>query len=294
MSTQNVPRSQQLVSGHHNPSTQGSSRSSQASRVPFADHDALASSQNVTCTSGEHSAYKVTETGEHAPHATGEHAAATRAPHATGEHAVATPAPHFTSTRAAATRATTHTTSTHAVAIHTTQAPDPTAHTAGEIPASTTNQPAKTPRFVHRIAVLHGPNLNALGRRDAHHYGTETLACLEDFIARAAHDICLQCTFFHSNSEADLVTFVQDAPKLYEALIINAGAFTHYSYALRDALELARIPAVEVHLSDIHAREAFRHQSVIQAVCCTQISGKGKEGYRDALAFLAAHLNGEA
>lgn len=267
MSTQKIPRSQQLVSGHHNPSTQGSPRSSQASSGPFADHDALASSQNVTCTSGEHSAYQVAETGEHEAFIAGEHA-----PRAT----------------------VTHTASTHAVAIHTTQAPDPTAHTAGEIPASATNQPAKTPASVHRIAVLHGPNLNALGRRDAHHYGTETLACLEDFIARAAHDVYLQCTFFHSNSEADLVTFVQDAPKLYEALIINAGAFTHYSYALRDALELASIPAVEVHLSDIHAREAFRHQSVIQAVCCAQISGKGKEGYRDALAFLAVYLNGEA
>lgn len=236
MSTQNVPRSQQLVSGHHNPSTQGSSRSSQASRVPFAEHAARTTGKNDAFTAGEH---------------------ATQAPptiaHGAGS-----------------------------------------AHKAEEIPVSATNQPAKTPRPVHRIAVLHGPNLNALGRRDAHHYGTETLACLEDFIARAAHDVCLQCTFFHSNSEADLVSFVQDAPLLYEALIINAGAFTHYSYALRDALELARIPAVEVHLSDIHAREAFRHQSVIQAVCCTQISGKGKEGYRDALAFLAAHLNGKA
>lgn len=230
MSTQNVPRSQQLVSGHHNPSTQGSSRSSQASCVPFAEHAPRATSTNDAFTAGEHA----------------------------------------------------------------TQAPPTAAHKAEEIPVSTTNQPAKTPGSVHRIAVLHGPNLNALGRRDAHHYGTETLACLEDFIARAAHDVCLQCTFFHSNSEADLVSFVQDAPLLYEALIINAGAFTHYSYALRDALELARIPAVEVHLSDIHAREAFRHQSVIQAVCCTQISGKGKEGYRDALAFLAAHLNGKA
>lgn len=160
--------------------------------------------------------------------------------------------------------------------------------------ACTTSKKEKTTHAVHRIAVLHGPNLNALGRRDAHHYGTETLACLENYIACMAHDACLQCTFFHSNSEAELVSFVQDAPLLYEALIINAGAFTHYSYALRDALELARIPAVEVHLSDIYAREAFRHTSVIQAVCCMQISGKGKEGYREALAFLAAHLNGEA
>ncbi len=238
MSTQNVPRSQQLVSGHHNPSTQGSSRSSQASRVPFAEHAPRTTGKNDAFTAGEH---------------------ATQAPPTTAH-----------------------------------KAEEHCAHKVEEIPVSATNQPAKTPGSVHRIAVLHGPNLNALGRRDAHHYGTETLACLEDFIARAAHDICLQCTFFHSNSEADLVSFVQDAPLLYEALIINAGAFTHYSYALRDALELARIPAVEVHLSDIHAREAFRHQSVIQAVCCTQISGKGKEGYRDALAFLAAHLNGEA
>lgn len=237
MSTQNVPRSQQLVSGHHNPSTQGSSRSSQASGVPFAEHAPRTTGKNDAFTAGEHT---------------------TQAP------------------------------------LHATQASPTTAHKAEEIPVSATNQPAKMPRSVHRIAVLHGPNLNALGRRDAHHYGTETLACLEGFIARAAHDVCLQCTFFHSNSEADLVSFVQDAPLLYEAFIINAGAFTHYSYALRDALELARIPAVEVHLSDIYAREAFRRQSVIQAVCCTQISGKGKEGYRDALAFLAAHLNGEA
>lgn len=160
--------------------------------------------------------------------------------------------------------------------------------------ACTTIKQEKTTRTVHRIAVLHGPNLNALGRRDAHHYGTETLSCLESYIACVAHDVCLHCTFFHSNSEAELVSFVQDAPLLYEALIINAGAFTHYSYALRDALELARIPAVEVHLSDIYAREAFRHTSVIQAVCCMQISGKGKEGYREALAFLAEHLNSEA
>ena len=160
--------------------------------------------------------------------------------------------------------------------------------------ACTTIKQEKTTRTVHRIAVLHGPNLNALGRRDAHHYGTETLACLESYIACVAHDVCLHCTFFHSNNEAELVSFVQDAPLLYEALIINAGAFTHYSYALRDALELARIPAVEVHLSDIYAREAFRHTSVIQAVCCMQISGKGKEGYREALAFLAEHLNSEA
>lgn len=130
------------------------------------------------------------------------------------------------------------------------------------------------------ILVLHGPNLNLLGQRETGVYGKLTLVEVDAAIAQhaAGRGVSLECR--QSNHEGVLVEAIQKAPEQgFDAIVINPGAFTHYSYALRDAIAAVGIPVVEVHLSNIHAREGFRHTSVTAAVCRGQISGFGLESY---------------
>jgi 3-dehydroquinate dehydratase-2 len=142
----------------------------------------------------------------------------------------------------------------------------------------------------NRVEVLHGVNLNMLGKRDPEHYGTLTLIELEVRIRHWARQLGLETSFFHTNSEEEYVERLHQAPELADALVLNPGAWTHYSYAIRDAVEIAGIPAVEVHLSDVDSREKWRHNSVIGELVLARISGKGPDGYREALDLLAREL----
>jgi 3-dehydroquinate dehydratase II len=138
----------------------------------------------------------------------------------------------------------------------------------------------------NRVAVLHGVNLDALDRRPAQHYGGLTFTQLEQRIDQFAHALELDARFFQSNHEGDYVEEIHKASDYADGLLLNPGAWTHYSWALRDAVEVSGLPAVEVHLSDVMNREEFRRVSVFEGVTVAKISGKGVEGYRDALVAL--------
>jgi 3-dehydroquinate dehydratase II len=142
----------------------------------------------------------------------------------------------------------------------------------------------------NRVEVMHGVNLDQLGRRDPTHYGSFTLEELERRISDAARELGLEVRFFQTNHEGKFVEHLHRLSGLTDAIILNPGAWTHYSYAIRDALELTQLPAVEVHLSNVDEREAWRRQSVITDLCLTRIAGKGPDGYRDALERLRAEL----
>jgi 3-dehydroquinate dehydratase II len=142
----------------------------------------------------------------------------------------------------------------------------------------------------NRVEVLHGVNFDVLGRRDPELYGGMSLPELELQIKRYAHDLNLGVTFFQSNFEGEFVEYLHRLPELADAAIINAGAWTHYSYAIRDALEIAGVPVVEVHLSDISAREQWRRHSIFEGLVLGVVAGKGPEGYRDALEMLKGEL----
>lgn len=133
---------------------------------------------------------------------------------------------------------------------------------------------------------MHGVNLNQLGRRDPAHYGSMTLTELEMDISRAADELGLEARFFQTNHEGEFVEHLHSLPGLTDGIVLNPGAWTHYSYAIRDALELTDLPAIEVHLSDVDARESFRHHSVISDLCLARVAGKGPGGYREALTRL--------
>lgn len=141
-----------------------------------------------------------------------------------------------------------------------------------------------------RVEVMHGVNLDQLGRRDPAHYGSLTLDALELAIDGAARELGLEVRFFRTNHEGEFVEHLHWLEGLADALILNPGAWTHYSYAIRDALELVRLPAVEVHLSDIDSREPWRRHSVISELCIARVAGKGPDGYRDALELLRAKI----
>jgi 3-dehydroquinate dehydratase II len=134
-----------------------------------------------------------------------------------------------------------------------------------------------------RVAVLHGVNLDVLDRRPAEHYGGLSLTALENRIEGFARELGLDLSFFHTNHEGEYVEELHRSSDYADGLILNPGAWTHYAWALRDALEIAGLPAVEVHLSDVKAREGFRGHSVISEVCVATVAGLGPDGYRDAL-----------
>ena len=140
------------------------------------------------------------------------------------------------------------------------------------------------------IEVMHGVNLDMLHRRDPGHYGTLTLAQLQDQIAAFAQQLGLEVGFFQSNFEGEYIGHLHDLPDNTRGVILNPGAWTHYSWAIRDALELTGLPAVEVHLSDIKTREPWRALSVIEDLCTASFVGQGPEGYRLALERLASDL----
>jgi 3-dehydroquinate dehydratase-2 len=143
----------------------------------------------------------------------------------------------------------------------------------------------------NRVAVLHGVNLDALDRRPAEHYGGLTFSQLEFKIERFARELGLEPQFFQSNHEGEFVEELHKAPDYADGLILNPGAWTHYAWALRDAVEICGLPAVEVHLSDVEAREEWRHLSVLADVRVARVSGRGVEGYREALERLKEALS---
>jgi 3-dehydroquinate dehydratase II len=143
----------------------------------------------------------------------------------------------------------------------------------------------------NRIEVLHGVNMDMLGRRNPAHYGTMTLAELEVKIKRFAHDLRLEVTFFQTNHEGEFVEYLHRLPERADAAVLNPGAWTHYSYAIRDALETAEVPAVEVHLSDVGSREEWRRASVLEGLVVDVVSGQGPDGYRRALEIVKERLD---
>ena len=138
--------------------------------------------------------------------------------------------------------------------------------------------------------VLNGPNLNMLGKREASYYGVMTLESIQEEIKTKARELDVDVEFFQSNHEGALVDYIQAHSSGASGIIINAGALTHYGISLRDALADSRLPFVEVHLSNIHAREEFRHRSMIAAIAAGQIAGLGWRGYLFALEYLAAQV----
>jgi len=142
----------------------------------------------------------------------------------------------------------------------------------------------------NRVAVLHGVNLDALDRRPAEHYGGLTFTRLEFRIEQFAKALGLEARFFQSNHEGEYVEELHKAPDYADGLLLNPGAWTHYAWSLRDAVELAGLPAVEIHLSDVKQREAFRAVSVLEDLCLASVSGQGVDGYQVALERLQAAL----
>lgn len=137
-----------------------------------------------------------------------------------------------------------------------------------------------------RLLILLGPNLNMVGIREKGIYGTETAASIAREIKECAAELGFVAEIYQSNHEGDLIDKIHESRFRFDCAVINAGALTHYSYALRDAIASVSIPYVEVHMSNIHAREEFRHKSVIAPVCAGQISGFGKWSYFLAIAAL--------
>ena len=142
-----------------------------------------------------------------------------------------------------------------------------------------------------RILVLHGPNLNLLGTREPESYGSTTLDDINGMIAERAAEAGIETAFYQSNHEGDLVDAIQQANHKFDFIIFNAAAFTHYSIAIRDAIAAIDVPVIEVHISNIHQREEFRHTSVLAPVAMGQICGLGVESYLAALEAIIYKLN---
>lgn len=142
----------------------------------------------------------------------------------------------------------------------------------------------------NRVAVLHGVNFDVLERRPAEIYGGLSLSQLEAKISGWAHELKLEPIFFQTNSEGEYCEYLHRSADLADAVIVNAGAWTHYSRAIADALQLTGLPAVEVHLSDVEARDDWRRLSVFDGLVLAKISGKGPDGYKEALERLAGEL----
>jgi len=141
-----------------------------------------------------------------------------------------------------------------------------------------------------RILVIHGPNLNLLGKREPHIYGATTLEDINLRVSALASELGVEVAFFQSNHEGELVQKIQEAMGVYEAIVINPGAYTHTSVALRDAISSTGIPTVEAHISNIYKREEFRHHSYISAVAVGQVAGFGPDSYLLALRAAAGFV----
>ena len=142
----------------------------------------------------------------------------------------------------------------------------------------------------NRVAILHGVNFDILDRRDPEVYGGLSLNELEMKIKAWGRELGLETIFFQTNSEGEFVEYLHQLPDLADAALLNAGAWTHYSRAIADALDVAGLPAVEVHLSDVESREDWRRDSVFDGLVLAKVSGKGPDGYREALEVLAREL----
>jgi 3-dehydroquinate dehydratase II len=142
----------------------------------------------------------------------------------------------------------------------------------------------------NRVHVLHGVNLDMLGRRESEHYGTITLGELQTRIKRFARELDLEASFFQTNHEGAFVEYLHRLPERADAAVLNPGAWTHYSYAIRDALAFTGVPAVEVHLSDVSSREEWRRHSVLEGLVVGVVSGEGPDGYRRALEMVKEEL----
>jgi len=143
----------------------------------------------------------------------------------------------------------------------------------------------------YRVEVMHGVNLDQLGRRDPLLYGTLTLPELERRIEAQGAEQSLATRFFHTNHEGGFVEHLHGLRGEADAILLNPGSWTHYAWAIRDALEIADLPALEIHLSDVQAREPWRRISVIGDLCFATVSGRGPDGYSDALVQLRAELD---
>ena len=146
----------------------------------------------------------------------------------------------------------------------------------------------------NRVAVLHGVNFDILERRDAGIYGGLSLSQLEQRISGWTRELGLEAIFFQTNHEGEFVEYLHRLPDVADAALVNAGAWTHYSRAIADALDVARLPAVEVHLSDVGNRDDWRRVSVFDGLVLAKVFGKGPDGYREALELLARELGVEA
>ena len=141
-----------------------------------------------------------------------------------------------------------------------------------------------------KILVINGPNLNLLGKREPHIYGTTTIEDVNQQMEELAGEKDLKLTFFQSNHEGKIIDQIHEARERFDGIIINPGAFTHYSYAIADAVSAVSIPTIEVHISNIYKREAFRQHSVIAGVAVGQISGLGIFGYLAAVSYFADYF----
>ena len=143
-----------------------------------------------------------------------------------------------------------------------------------------------------RILVLNGPNLNLLGTREPEVYGTTTLDDINEMLRNRAAQLGVEISFLQSNIEGELVTAIQNAREHYDFILLNPGAFTHYSIAIRDAISAIDVPVIELHLSNVHAREEFRHKSVLAPVVMGQVLGFGVDSYLAALDIAVRKLGG--
>ena len=145
-----------------------------------------------------------------------------------------------------------------------------------------------------KLLIINGPNLNLLGVREPELYGRENYAALEGYIQRCCAENGMECRVFQSNHEGAIVDEIQAALGIYDGIVINPAAYTHTSIAILDALKAVALPAVEVHLTDVNAREDFRRVSYVGLACLKTVVGKGFGGYGEAIAFLREYLEGKA
>ncbi|MBQ5331597.1 MAG: type II 3-dehydroquinate dehydratase [Oscillospiraceae bacterium] len=138
-----------------------------------------------------------------------------------------------------------------------------------------------------KILIMNGPNLNLLGVREPGIYGGDSLSSINEEIRKKAEEKGMETDFFQSNHEGELIDRLHAAMGKYDGIIFNAGAYTHYSYAIRDAIAAIKVPVIEVHISNVHTREEFRHKSVISPVCVGVVAGLGKKSYICALEYFA-------